>query len=306
MMKFQAKKSKTTQYAVGAVVAIIILAIWISVPLMSGSSNDASVSAGNPFHSQVADISALGSDISSEYGAPGSPLSGEMINNPATSGEEIASSLFQSGSDEEAPAAAPSEDSVAAPSAASASGPGIPAPSSSGPGAKLSMAASLTGGNSNSMTAGGTHNKFFGGGSNKAELAPISAPDLKKMAAADKKGGLLVAMLGSANEKSQLAAKSGSMDAAKGGASDAFGGSSKGGGADLNSEMENQVALSGLQLGETMQDLKKSDPSISKHKVTLPEPKAEKDKDASEEMKKMIIQMIIQALMKVALGAFGL
>ena len=305
MMRFQAKRSKTTQYAIGAVVGIIIVALWISIPLMSGSSSDASVSAGNPFHSQVADISVLGSDIPSEGGAPGSPLSGEMINNPATSGEEIASSLFQSGADEEAPLAEPSADAGAAPSAAPSSAPGIPSPSGSGSGAKLSMAASLSGGNSNSMTAGGVHNKFFGGGNQKAELAPISGADIKKMASADKPGGL-VAMLGAANEKSQLAARTGSMDAAKGGASEAFGGAAKPGAADLNGKLEDQAAVSGLELGEVAADLKKSDPSISKKKVKLPEPKAEKDDKASDEMKQMIIQMIISAVLKVALGGLGL
>jgi hypothetical protein len=97
MMKFQPKKNKSTQYVIGGTVAVIILGIWVSIPLMSGSSLDSSISAGNPFRSKVADIGLLGSDIASEAGAPGSPLSGEMINNPATSGEDIASSLFQSG-----------------------------------------------------------------------------------------------------------------------------------------------------------------------------------------------------------------
>ncbi len=301
-MKFQAKRSKSTQYAIGAVVAIVILALWISIPLMSGSSTDASVSAGNPFHSRVADISSLGSDISSESGAPGSPLNGEMINNPATSGEEMASSLFQSASDEEAAPAAAAGEPGSAPSAAPSSAPGVPAPS--GPGAKLTMAASLTGGNSNSSTTGGVHNKFFGSGGQKAELAPVSGADLKKMAANDKKS-MLVAMLNSAADKSQLAAKTGSLSAAKGGASEAFGASAKAGSSGLNGNLENQALTSGLQLGETAKDLKKSDPSISKHKIDLPQPKEPVVDNSSEEMKKMIMQMVIQALLKVALASFG-
>jgi len=47
MIRIQNKKSKTTQYAIGGTVAVVILALWIAMPLMSGSSLDSSVSAGN-------------------------------------------------------------------------------------------------------------------------------------------------------------------------------------------------------------------------------------------------------------------
>lgn len=305
-MKLQNKKSKPTQYVIGGTVAVIILGLWISLPLMNGTSADSSVSSGNPFKSKVADISSLGSDISSEAGAPGSPLNGEMINNPATSGEEMASSLFQSGpSEEEAPAAAAAVDQAPA-----ASGPGA-GPSASGaapssaPHGKLAASASITAGNSNSMTAGGVHNKFFGSGNQKADFAPASiGPDMKKLSPADKKSAL-VAMLGSSADKSADAAKTGNMDAAKGGAAAAFGNTAKGDTSDLNSNLEAQSLESGLQMGQTAQDLKKSDPGLNKHKVTLPEPKVAKDDDATAEMKKQIIQMIIQALLKVALGSMG-
>lgn len=303
-MKFPAKKAKSTQYVIGGTVGVLILALWISLPLMSGSSMDGGVAAGNPFKSKVADLSAL-SDIPSEGGAPGSPLSGEMINNPATSGEDIASSLFQSGPEPETPAeASASADSASgsAPAVPSASG---GAPSAGGPRGKLSAAASITGGNSNSMTAGGLHNKFFGSGAGKAEVAPaLPGADLKKMAAKDNKSSL-VAMLGSSADKSQLAAKSGKMDAAQNGASTAFGGSAKAAGSDLSNEFEGQSIESGLQLGQTAQDLKKSDPSLSKTKVTPPS-KPEDATDESEEMKQQIKMMIIQMVLKAALGAmFG-
>lgn len=307
MIKMQSKKSKPTQYVIGGTVAVIILGLWVSLPLMNGGTADSSVSAGNPFRSKVADISSLGSEGSSEIGAPGSPLSGEMINNPATSGEEMASSLFQSGpSEEEAPAASASADQVPA-----ASGPGgVPSASGAAPAAprgKLAAAASITGGNSNSMTAGGVHNKFFGSGNQKAEIAPAAAgPDMKKLAPAEKRSSL-VAMLGNSADKSIQAAKSGNMDAAKGGAASAFGGTSgKGDTSDLNSNLETQSMESGLQMGQTAQDLKKNDPGLNKHKVTLPEPKVAKDEDADAEMKKQIMQMIIQAVLKVALGSMGL
>ena len=304
MMKIQTKKSKSTQYAIGGTVGVVILALWISLPLMSGSSLDGGVSAGNPFKSRVADLSAL-SDIPSEGGAPGSPLSGEMINNPATSGEDIASSLFQSGiSDEEA---APEASASADP--ASGAVPGVPsasggAPAAGGPKGKLSAAASISGGNSNSMTAGGLHNKFFGSGTNKAEIAPAAAADIKKMAAADKKSSL-VAMLNNSSDKSKLAAKTGNMDDSKGGAASAFANTAKGASADLNNEFEGQAMDSGLQLGQTAQDLKKSDPSLSKTKVTPPS-KPKDATDESEEMKNQIKMMIIQMVLKAAFAGMGL
>jgi hypothetical protein len=292
MIKIQNKKSKPTQYVIGGTVAVIILGLWVSLPLMNGSSADSSVSAGNPFHSKVADISSLGSEVSSEGGAPGSPLSGEMINNPATSGEEMASSLFQSGPSEEP---VPEASASASVDAVAPSAGGIPSSSAGAPAmaarGKLNATASIAGGNSNSMTAGGVHNKFFGTGNQKSEFAPaLPGPDLKKMAAPDKKSAL-VAMLGGAADKSQLAAKTGNMDAAKGGASAAFANTAKANPLDMNSNLDAQSVASGLQMGQTAQDLKKSDPGMTKHK------------DADAEMKKQIMQMIIQAVIKVALGA---
>ena len=304
MIKIQKKKSKSTQYVIGGTVAVIILGFWISLPLMNGSSADSTVSAGNPFHSKVADISSLGSEVSSESGAPGSPLSGEMINNPATSGEEMASSLFQSGpSDEPVPAASASAsgDSAAqAPGDVPSSSAGSPAPAAHG---KLNATASITAGNSNSMTAGGVHSKFFGTGNQKSEFAPaLPGPDLKKMAGPDKKSAL-VAMLGNSADKSQLAAQSGNMDAAKGGATSAFASTAKADPLGMNSNLDAQSVASGMQMGQTAQDLKKNDPGMNKHKITLPEPKVAKDVDADAEMKKQIMSMIIQAVLKVALGA---
>ena len=304
-MKFQTKKNKSTQYVIGGTIAVIILGLWISIPLMTGSSLDSSISSGNPFRSKAGNMSLLGSDISSEGGAPGSPLSGAMIDNPATSGDETASSLFQSGLVGEEPAAvsATADASAAAPLPPGPSGSaGAPAPST--PRGKLGALASLTAGNSNSMTVGGTHNKFFGSGNQKSELAPAAPADLKKMAAPDKKSAL-VAMLSSSADKSLLAAKTGTMDAAKGGASSAFANTGKGPGPDLNGNLESNSVGAGLQMGQTAQDLKKSDPSLSKTKVTPPS-KPEDATDESEEMKQQIKMMVIQMVLKMALGmVFG-
>jgi hypothetical protein len=306
MMKFQnTKKNKSTQYVIGGTVAVIILGLWISLPLMSGSGLDSAVSAGNPFRSKVADIGLLGSDISSEAGAPGSALSGEMINNPATSGEYIASSLFQSGPLGDEPtdgsAAASVDVSAAAPAVPSASA-GAPAPA--GAGSKLRAAGSITAGNSNSMTAGGTHNKFFGAGNQKSEINPVSPADLKKPTVEKKSS--LAAMLSSSADKSKLAAGTGKLDDAKGGASSAFGGATAAAnGIDLNDGLEQESVGSGMQMGQTAQDLKKNDPSLSKTKITPPS-KPEDATDESEEMKNQIKMMVIQMVLKMALGmVFG-
>ncbi|MDD5208749.1 MAG: hypothetical protein PHV36_05135 [Elusimicrobiales bacterium] len=306
MIKIQAKKNKSKQYVIGGTVAVIVLGLWISLPLMNGSSLDSSSSSANPYGSRAANLSLLGSEFSGEGGAPGSPMSGAMIDNPATSGEDIASSLFQSGPGEEAPAEATADASASAP-AVSGSGSGsgsgsAGAPSASGPKGKLSAAASITGGNANSMSSGGKHDKFFGSGNQKSDFAPAAPADLKKMAGQDKRSGL-VAMLGNSAEKSSLAAKSGNVDGAKGGASSAFANTVKGtGGTDLNSDLENKSIGAGLQMGQTAQDLKKSDPSLSKTKITPPS-KPEDVTDKDEEMKNQIKMMIIKMVLQMALGA---
>ncbi len=304
MIKIHAKKSKSKQYVIGGTVAVIILGLWISLPLMNGSSLDSSSSSANPYGSRAANLSLLGSEFSAEGGAPGSPMSGAMIDNPATSGSDIASSLFQSGPGEETPAEAAADASAAAP-AAPGSGSGSAsagAPSASGPKGKLTAAASITGGNANSMSSGGKHDKFFGSGNQKADFAPAAPADLKKMAGQDKRSGL-VAMLGNSAEKSGLAAKSGNMDGAKGGASSAFANTAKGtGGADLNSDIESKSVGAGLQMGQTAQDLKKSDPSLSKTKITPPS-KPEDVTDKNEEMRNQIKMMVIKMVLQMALGA---
>jgi hypothetical protein len=266
---------------------------------------DSSFSTANPFKSKAADMSLLGSDISSEGGAPGSPMSGAMIDNPATSGSDIASSLFQSGLGEEAPAVteASADASAVAPSpsgGSAASG----APAVSTPKGKLGTVASITAGNSSSMSSGGKHDKFFGSGNQKSEFNAVAPADMKKMAGPDKKSAL-VAMLSNSADKSSLAAKTGNADAAKGGAASAFANTAKAGGADLNSDFEDKSMEAGLQMGQTAQDLKKSDPSLSKNKITPPSA-PEDATDESEEMKKEIMKMIIQALLKAALGMAGL
>ncbi len=299
MSGFQAKKNKTTQYIIGAVVAVIIFGLWMTIPLMSGSSTDSSVSANNPFGSKVADISALGSDISSEGGAPGSPLSGEMINNPATSGEEMASSLFQSGAaDEELAASTSSASSIVSSPGESASPFGAPS-ASAGSLPKLSASPSMGGGGGGSMTSGATHSNFFGAGNKKAEFASATGLDLgKKAPAAGEKGAAMLAMLNNSVDKSKAAAnaaKAGNLSGASNGASGAF--TNNTAKPDLDTGLEKDAAASGLELGQTAQDLKKSDPSLNKKNIKVPDPSTAKDVASEDaEMKKLIIQMIFQSI----------
>lgn len=308
-MRLQNKKNKAVQYVIAGSVAVVILGAWISSPLMSGSSMDSAVSAGNPFKSKVADIALLGGDNGAT--APGSPLSGEMIDNPATSGLGSASALFQSGaSDDSGAGASASADASGAAPEPSASG-NAPSPSFGGPHSKLQAAASISGSNANSMTTGSSlHDKFFGTGNNKAALSSADKfGGLPKGGLNDKKGPSLLAALNSSAQKSQDAAgaaQSGSLAAASNGASTAFGGgAAPNSGMDLSGQLEDQTVASGLQMGQTAQDLKKNDPSLNKTKVTPPsQPKDVTDQ--SEQMKQQIMMMVIQMVLKMALGAvFG-
>ncbi len=307
MIKINTRKNKSAQYVVGATVAIIILGAWISLPLMNSSSMSSSA-AGNPFSSRVSDISSLGSDISQEGGAPGSALSGEMINNPATSGEEILSSLFQSGpSPEDAaqPSASADVGPAPAPGGAEVSGPGGGSAPAGRPGGKLAAVASLSGSNSNSMTAGSNHGKFFGSGNQKSDFAPAVAADLKKSASGPDTKKSVASILNSTLEQSKLAARTGNLADARGGASSAFGGTAKAASSDLlKGSAEESSAVSGLALGEATDNLKKNDPTLNKSKVTPPAPTPPKSvKDPNEEMKQMIIKMFLQAALGCVFGA---
>jgi len=303
MLNITGKRTKSTQYIVGGAVAVIILFAWISIPLMHNSSLDSSVNPGNFFKTRTVDVSSLHNDLPSENGAPGYSLSGEMLNNPATSGEEIASSLFQAGPDEEtapeAPAVASGNPAPLPGASASAEAPGF-----SDRKGRLSSVPSITAGNSNSMTTGGAHNKFFGSGSaaSRPELAPLSDQTSKKPAAADKRNAML-AMLEKAEEKSAQAAGSFNSDASRSGSSAAFEKTAKAGSQDLSSGLEKGTAASGLALGAAAQDLKRNDPQLSKKKVNLPEPKPVKEDKGDEEMKKMIIQMLISNVLGPMFGS---
>ncbi|MBI4801400.1 MAG: hypothetical protein HY796_02640 [Elusimicrobia bacterium] len=297
MTRVPGKKSKTTQYVVGAVVAVVILLLWISIPLMNTSSLDSSVSA-NPFRPKTADLNSLGSDIPSEGGAPGYALNGSMIDNPATSGEMIASSLFQLGPGE-TENAAPADASAAGGSSGSSGSGGSAFAGARAPAAhkgKLNAMPSLGAGNANSMSAGGAHKKLFGAANAKPELTPLSDQGLNKSPGAEKRNAL-VAMLQNMEAKSAKASKAGTIVGARDGATSAF--DKVKGDASLNTGIENSASGAGLELGEAVADFKKSDPKRNNKKITLPEPKPteDKSKEADEEFKRMLMQMIIQSLL---------
>ncbi|MDQ7772415.1 MAG: hypothetical protein RDU13_02705 [Elusimicrobiales bacterium] len=302
MMKITSgKKSKTTQYAVGGAIAVVIMFGWLSLPLMQKSSFDTSVPSGNPFRSKAVDLNSL--EIPAEGSAPGYALSGMMSDNPATAGGFADSSLFSSGMGElsDGEAAEGKADGVSSSASASAavSAPSAGAPKGSFP--KMSAPGSLSGGNSNSMTAGGSHNKFFGSGNASAQLAPSSLADVKKAVAKDKTSGLMASL--ASVEKKSLSSSGMSVDESRGGASSAFVKTAAGSRSDLDTEIEEQSAVAGLELGKVDSDLKKNDPSINSKKFKPPEIPEPKVVENDEMYKQMIIQMIISQVLGPMFGA---
>lgn len=303
-MNTTGKKPKSTHYVVGGVVAVIILLCWISIPLMNNSSLDSSAGPGNPFKTRTADLDSLGADIPSEGGAPGQALNGEMLYNPAGSGENIASSLFQSGPEDEENPSAPAAPDISGP-AAPGSGSGASAGVTASPGSKGKLGAmpSITAGNGNSATTGGKFDKPFGTGAAKQETGPALDQFSKKPPPAEKRSAL-IAMLQKAEDKSVDAAKSNNSNEARGSAASAFEKTKTY--ANLNSGLERAAGGAGLENDAAAQDLKRSDPSLSKNKSTIPEPSVDKSKEADEAMKKMIIQMLISSVMGPMFGSiFG-
>lgn len=295
------KKSKPTQYAVGGAIAVVIMFGWLSLPLIQKSSFDTSVPSGNPFRSKAVDLNSL--EIPAEGSAPGYALSGMMSDNPATAGGLADSSLFSSGmaelSDGEAAEGTADGTAAAAPASAAVSAPSAGAPKGSFP--KMSAPGSLSGGNSNSMTAGGSHSKFFGSGNAEAKLSPASLPDVKKAVAKDKASGLMASL--ASVEKKSLSSSGMSVDESRGGAAGAFVKTAAGSRSDLDTEIEEQSAVAGLELGKVDSDLKKNDPSINSKKFKPPEIPEPKVVENDEMFKQMIMQMIISQVLGPMFGA---
>lgn len=308
MIKVPGRQSKSKQYVIGGIVAAIILFMWISIPLMSNSSLDSSVS-GSPFKSRPADLGALNDGYSSDL--PGQVLDGTMTDNPATSGEMIASSLFQLGpSDTETPGL---EDSVSASGVSGGVGGGASAggggafgagggPARFAPKGKVGGLGNIGGASGGgSQTSGGKHEKFFGGGGNaKADMSPILPPSDGKGPGGEKKNAYLTA-LQNMDTKSSKAAQARTIVGARGGATSAFvGGKAKPDSLVKATEMLAGAGAAGLSGGgaSAIEELKGSDPKSKKPNFTPPKPEAKEAKDdENEKFKQMLIQMLIQSLL---------
>lgn len=297
-----AKKPKKTQYIIGSIVAVLILFMWISLPLMNKTGTSSSAAYGGTFSKKSADLSLLADGAGAD--APGAPLSGELIDNPATALDMAASSLFSSGDSSENPSETTSESS-----ANSTADGNVPVPDAntgsnygSVPKGKLNVLPSLTAGNSNTNTVGGTHNKFFGQDTAKADFKPSDLGDIKPKS---EKGQALLASLKNAQDQSVKAANSANLSDAKNAATQAFGASVKADDSKLNTETEQKFAEAGMQLGKVDTSMKKNDPSLTKKEIKLPEPKEMEVDNSDEEMKKMLMQMIIQATVGAVFSGIG-
>ncbi len=86
------EKNKKVAYIIGGILSVVVLFFWVTMPLMDKSSWDASVVNPYGMSKKSADLAFLDS---AGVDAPGSPLSGALIDNPATRLDLEASSLFK-------------------------------------------------------------------------------------------------------------------------------------------------------------------------------------------------------------------
>jgi len=170
-------KKKKAQYIVSGIIALIILILWITIPLSDKSKWDVAVSNPYGMSKKSADLSLLDS---SGVDAPGFPLTGALIDNPATKMDLEASSLFKMPENEEI-YEEKSENNSNENNAGSSSDllPNPPNVNSTNTGdyvkGKLNKLPSIAGGNSQTMTFGGVHNKFFGQETAKVDLVPLNS-----------------------------------------------------------------------------------------------------------------------------------
>ena len=298
------EKKKKAVYIMGGIVSVIILFFWITLPLMHKSSWDTSVTNPYGMSKKSADLALLDSG---GIDAPGSPLTGALIDNPATTLDLEASSLFkmpdieikyEEEKTEENTSSFSADANPSVPSVYKGEGQISPG------GAKLTKLPSLGGSSGGSMTVGSTHNRFFGTERGEAKLTPLNttSDEIKS-----KKGNLALAALKAAEKGSIMAESAKKAEESRGNASQAFEKSAKVDEYLLNSKEEKESAESGIALAKAEADFKKSDPSLSKKKIALPKPEKDEDetKKMEEEIKMMILKMIIQATIGSVFGAMG-
>lgn len=298
------KSNKPLQYAIGGVVALVILVLWITSPGRSSAFSAAAVAAGNPFSSRVTDLSALstGDDrIKTET----ERMAEEMGSHEGENG--ILSTLFQSGVEEEA---APTDNGTVlattdvptdVPAAADADIPSASASSSVSPSikAKLSSSGGASGvsGGGGSSSSSSSHNKMFGSGSVQASTKKIdvNTGSVKTNSLTAKSTGKALASLKKAEALSIEAKNTPNLAKAASFSSQAFDGGVKKENVEMLAGEGKAVEAANLDFGKAVTDLKSYDPSKnSKNKVVPPPSKAKDAKNEDDEMKKFLIQMFFQ------------
>jgi len=310
MLNLQGKKNKTAQYAIGGVVGFIILVLLFSVPLMDRSSWNTAVPEGNPFSSKSVDLSSLSDGMSYESGAPGAPLSGELTYNPATSGDDIGSSLYNSGfdgiSDGEIEEGEGESRAVAVSAGSSSKYSGsanAPSPRKVSIG-KLNKVASIGSGGGSSGTRG-KKQKFFGGGNDRAKFSENYNAPIGKI----KKDSKLLSSANNSRKHSKKAEAinlKGKEEAGRSGIAAAFSNLVKADDSQITTGLEEAAAASGIAEGEIGGDLKKNDPGLNKSKYTPPAPgKPSSGDNSDEKYKQMLISLVMRGTLSPMFGAMG-
>ncbi|MBI4057375.1 MAG: hypothetical protein HY399_07525 [Elusimicrobia bacterium] len=307
------KKNDLSRYAWIGILVVIAMVGWMSLPLLQKSSTDSSVAVPHRSKSRAVNLNTLG--LSPEVGAPGSPLTGEMIDNPATAPDGSSSALYSGKkegiyfSEEDLN----SEKSASSNASATASGTtGSKAPSYmdvSNPVSrpKLSAMPSLSGGGAGTTAMGkiGGNTPFFGKGAGEAAIDPKSlfAANMGKPALDTGRSATMSNLISSERASQQAVMTPG--DAAKSGATRGFE-ATKQDPALQKTGQQNFIGPAGLSYDGTVADLKKNDSSLSKKKIIpppLPDPNANKD---SNNWGLAILQMLAQAfLTHIFKGATG-
>ncbi len=300
------KANKPVQYAVGGVVSLIVLVLWITSPSRGSSFSAAAIAAGNPFSSRVSDVSALSSAGDDTFKSETQRMAEEMGSHDG--GNNLLGSLFQTGFEEEKmefldggaeAAAAPSADDEPS-SSGDYSAPSVSHPTSASSGvsdgtrAKLSaLNSSFGGGGGSSNTSGGGHNKFFGSGNVKATVNKINVERAQsKVPAASNAAKQGLTSLKTANRYATDAVRSNNLTNAAVGNSLAFDGGTKKATTDfLDKGVESAAGEATLGFGQAITDLKSNDPKMNSTKITPPS----KPKDASkddDDLKKTLLKML--------------
>ncbi len=308
------KSNKPLQYAIGGVVSLVILVLWITSPGRSSAFSAAAVAAGNPFSSRVTDLSAL-STGDEHIKTEAERMADEMGSHEGENG--ILSTLFQSGVEEES---APTDSGTAlaatdapteVPSAADVDIPSASSSVSAGTKAKLSSSggsSGVSGGGGGSSSSSSSHNKMFGSGSVQASTKKIdvNTGSVNTNSLTSKTPSKAIASLKKAADLSDTAAKSTNLAKASSFSSQAFDGGVKKENVEMLAGEGKAVEAANLDFGKAVTDLKSYDPSKnSKNKVVPPPSKAKDAKDEDDEMKKFLLQMLFQNVIgPVIQGAF--